>query len=254
MFFLYDDYRKIAFGWSAKCGCTHVKNLYNYLVSNNTELIDHKKFNFPCLPYGADNKYDYKYIFFMRNPYERIVSGFLDIRLNIKSFSDNNIPYTFKNFLYELRDNGLAKTKGWDYLRGNINHHHFTNQLSEGIKVKLIDKEYVITNDNFLKNKNIIVFDIKEINYEYIKTIFKKKIPESLKSFRGSHCRGELDKFTNNQVYYDIEINKKNLEEYKKIHYTNFFNKELKEIVDKFYKNDFIFLHKNGIETPLNIL
>ena len=31
MFFLVDNNRKVIFGWSAKCGCSHVKIIYWFL-------------------------------------------------------------------------------------------------------------------------------------------------------------------------------------------------------------------------------
>lgn len=50
MYFLLDFQRNIIFGWSAKCGCSHVKNLFHFLQNNRihnliTDLSLHEEYN-----------------------------------------------------------------------------------------------------------------------------------------------------------------------------------------------------------------
>ena len=39
MFFLVDTNKKIIFGWSAKCGCSHIKTIFWFLQSDNFIII-----------------------------------------------------------------------------------------------------------------------------------------------------------------------------------------------------------------------
>ena len=32
MYFIRDEIKKVVFGWSAKCGCSHIKMIYKYLT------------------------------------------------------------------------------------------------------------------------------------------------------------------------------------------------------------------------------
>lgn len=76
MYFLVDNNRKILFGWSAKCGCSHIKRMFYFLKNNkmnNKPIHTHNDYN--KLPDDIEN---YTTIIISRSPYERIVSGFLD--------------------------------------------------------------------------------------------------------------------------------------------------------------------------------
>ena len=79
MRFLIDTKKKIIFGWSAKCGCSHIKRIFLFLNSNSIINNDiHEKVNkfiFNKLPNNIEN---YTTIIISRNPYKRIISGFLD--------------------------------------------------------------------------------------------------------------------------------------------------------------------------------
>ena len=74
MKFLISEKNKVIFGWSTKCGCSHVKRLFNYL--ENDIVID-KVHGLKESNIGVDTK-KYITIIFVRNPYKRLVSGFLD--------------------------------------------------------------------------------------------------------------------------------------------------------------------------------
>jgi hypothetical protein len=74
MLFFIDYENKIIFGWSAKCGCSHVKNIFFFLTTNNIPEYIHNPEN-DSLPDDIEN---YTTIIIIRNPYKRLVSGFLD--------------------------------------------------------------------------------------------------------------------------------------------------------------------------------
>jgi hypothetical protein len=222
MFFLVDKKLKIIFGWSAKCGCSHIKKIFWYLQNNNEDNIIHRVRDRQSLP---ENINEYTIILIIRNPYERIISGFLDKYKENGSFRRlwKHKIITFSTFIDELIKN--------DYLM--IDKHHFTPQTTE-----LFDKELIY------KSKCIKVFDIKNIDYDYIENIYNKKIPESLLHFKGGHEKKNYNKILETSIY-DLPI--KLYTEYT-VPIQYFYNENIKNNVYNFYKNDFIFFKENGFD------
>lgn len=214
MFFSVNNKKKIVFGWSAKCGCTHVKRCFNYYTGIKTTGSIHIN-SYNPLP---NNHNEYTIILFIRNPYKRIVSGFLHKYLIGKWRLTT--PKTFENFVNELDKNGLLK----------IDKHHFTPQLSE---------RYV---DNMKLHK---IYDIENIDYNYLDILFDKKLPKELYSFKGYRNKYSQD---NNRYVYNLEFREfsSNIPTYK-----FFYNQDIKNKVYKFYKRDFEFLKKKGFDYML---
>ena len=75
MFFLKDDKNKVVFGWSAKCGCSHIKMIYKYLSKNNINFHTRHRRTMFRLGFIDDN---YTIILFIRNPFIRLVSAYLE--------------------------------------------------------------------------------------------------------------------------------------------------------------------------------
>jgi hypothetical protein len=50
MFFLVDNNNKVIFGWSAKCGCSHVKRLFWFLKNNAEDKQIHTSADMNKLP------------------------------------------------------------------------------------------------------------------------------------------------------------------------------------------------------------
>jgi hypothetical protein len=220
MFFLIDPKLKILIGWSAKCGCSHIKKIFWYLqndnMDNNIHIIDENN----TLP---DDITNYTSILIIRNPYERIVSGFLD---KYKLSGDyrylwKNTNITFSSFVDEI------VKKNWSV----IEPHHFTPQTTEKF-----DK------NKLLKSKKLILYDITNIDYEYIENLYNKKIPEKLINFRGGHQRKKYNEIFHKPVY-DL-----NMELYEKcdVPVNYFYNDIIKEEIKNFYINDFLFFEENG--------
>jgi hypothetical protein len=223
MLFLVNNEKQIIFGWSAKCGCTHIKNLFYFFETDKiiNELHSDKDYNFD-LP---ENIQDYIVILFIRNPYKRLVSGFLDkynptVDKYYKGWK-NQEPLTFRNFVNELYYNSFKL----------IDKHHFTPQLSESY-TPIINKA-----------KNIIIYDIEKINYEYLAVLFNKKIPDEVINFRGDHN----NKYTNiiDGPVYDLHI--KSICDKKPI-LSNFFDDDIKRKVDQIYKVDFDYFRSKKID------
>jgi hypothetical protein len=224
MYFLLDKKRKIAFGWSAKCGCTHIKKLYWYLTTNdeNHELhnFKYRKIEYANLP---SDYAEYTFIIIIRNPYERLVSGFLD--------KYNNSPNEIRS-CGELRHNYKSKTvtfEGFvDFLikkecKDNMHIHHFTPQTNECFD---LEKLY--------NSKKIFVFDLNSINYGLIETLFQKRIPKSIIDFRGRHENKKKQPL-------ETSVFKMDMPQY--INYSvptkYFYNESILDKVEKFYKKDF---------------
>lgn len=219
MLFLIDNRNKVIFGWSAKCGCTHVKKLFYYLTEQDhgNEIKLHRDYNVRLPDDG--NIADYVIFVFTRNPYQRLISGFLD-KYNPYGGSLNQKwgggKLTFSLFVEELL------TRKWD----KIDNHHFTPQTSEGFNL-----------NQMRKTKELIVYDIKNIDYGRISQIYKKDIPQSIIEFRGEHSRKPTGENIKTNVY-DMELK----DIYKnKVDYKYFYNNEIQEQVYQFYKNDFDF-------------
>jgi hypothetical protein len=215
MHFLVDSKMKVIIGWSAKCGCTHIKILFQYFTNTRAKryLHDPAYLN-TVLPTNLD---DYTILIILRNPYERLVSGFLD-KYQIKgSYFFGEL--TFRSFVHELTTTNFSR----------INGHHFTPQLSE----KWSDIK---------SHRNFIVNDLKNINYSLLENIYKKKIPKSILNHQGPHT-------THNKPIVDYPVYDIIQTEYfgKKPLLHNFFDYSIKDQVDNFYKDDFEFAAKYNI-------
>jgi hypothetical protein len=222
MHFLIDKKLKIIFGWSAKCGCSHIKKIFWYLQNNNEDNVIHMERDYKSLP-----KYIKKYtiILIIRNPYERIVSGFLDKYRENGEFRKlwKNDIITFSTFIDELLKNDFKI----------IDKHHFTPQTTESF-----DKDLI------LKSKCLKLFDIKNIDYDYIEKLYNKKIPKILLDFKGGHEKISYNKLFESSVY-DLDM---------KIYFSYdvpvdyFYNQDIKNKVYHFYKNDFIFFKEYNFD------
>lgn len=221
MYFLINNEKKIVFGWSAKCGCSHVKKIWWYLNDINKKDVHICTYN--KLPININN---YTTIIFSRNPYKRIVSGFLD-KYNDKGTARNKWKHptiTFSSFVNEVIN------ENWEI----IDKHHFTPQTSEAFK------------ESIFLSKKLTFYDISSINYEYIEELFNKKIPEEIIKWKGTHTREQaVDKKHNNTYVYNI-----NMSEYftSNVDTKYFYNEEIKNKIFNFYKNDFEFFNNNGID------
>lgn len=221
MYFLIDNEKKILFGWSAKCGCSHIKTIFKFLQNNNLDNKIHTIDEINGLP---NNVKEYITIIISRNPYKRLISGFLDKYNNNSEFRHlwKHNKITFSMFIDELIN------KNWEM----IDKHHFIPQTEEEFNMKI------------MTSKVIKFYDIENIDYKYIEQIYGKKIPEALYDKKYKNERPKNNIIYNNYVY-DIDLNE----------YFNFdvdikffYNEDLKNKVYNFYKNDFDFFMSNGID------
>ena len=165
MFFIHDKKKKIIYGWSAKSGCSHLKKLLKFLIFNKVNVVQvHSNAEYGAFPVEYNEAY--RIILIVRNPYERLISGFLDKYTKPGPYLNRwKGPLTFRLFVQELFHHAFR----------TIDKHHFTPQLSEEWR------------DEIRTCKNVQVYDLKNIDYAYLETLYAKKIPNDILAFRGGH-------------------------------------------------------------------
>jgi hypothetical protein len=224
MYFLLDSDKQIIFCWSAKCGCSHIKNVFWFLKTDNLDHPIHTQNDHNNLPSDIEK---YTTIIFTRNPYKRIISGFLD-----KYSKDGVYRHLWKESVLSFSQ-FVDKLTQCDW--NTIDFHHFTPQTTEAFDKKI------------LLSKNIKFYDITNIDYKYIEQIYNKKIPLCVINKKYGHER-ILHIKTN--YCYDKYIYDLNIDDYidYDIDIKFFYNKKIREKVFDFYINDFIFFKENGID------
>lgn len=223
MFFLVDNERKILFGWSAKCGCSHIKSIFWYFQTGLIKNKIHTHKDRMKLPDDIEN---FTTIIIVRNPFHRLVSGFL----NKYSLSGEyrckwkTRTITFADFVEDL-----VREK-WD----TVDRHHFDKQTTENFDCKKI-----------LQSKIIKCYDLPSIDYGFIESLFRCKIPEEVLNRKFGHERANNTKPNwPNEYVYDVEMN-----EYfhYNVDYKYFYSPAIKEKLIEFYKDDFDFFNQFGI-------
>tara|TARA_Y100000590_G_scaffold306998_1_gene346490 strand:+ start:92 stop:790 length:699 start_codon:yes stop_codon:yes gene_type:complete len=227
MYFIKDNKNKIVFGWSAKCGCSHVKMIFQYLIKNTINFKIRHKNTYNKLGSIDDS---YTIILFIRNPFIRLVSGFNEKYKKggqLRHLWRTNKVLNFKNFV----DKVVNKSEF-------IDKHHFTPQLSEA------------WSDKIYSHKNLIIYDIKNIDYKFLENLYKKKIPKIILDYRGEYRTSVMKnkeiilKVKDNIKVYNLASNKiKNGARYE---YKLYYTEDIKNKVLSFYKKDFEFFKKHG--------
>lgn len=222
MLFLVDNTRKIIFGWSAKCGCGHIKKIFWFM---QTKKIDNPIHTWRDSSYLPHNITEYKLIIIGRNPYKRIVSGFLNKYNKNGEFRHlwKHDTITFSKFVDTLLNNQ----------DGMIDYHHFTPQTTENFNINMI-----------IHAKSIVVYDIENINYEYIESLYNTKIPDELMNFKGKNER----KHKHNNILFEENVSDLDMDLYYQynIPIQNFYTEDIKKKVYSYYKQDFGFFKSRG--------
>jgi hypothetical protein len=221
--------KKLIIFWSPKCGCTSLKtiisvylniydsNKYKHIHKNEElkKLIDVKK-------YKSEIYKDYDIVMLIRNPYTRLVSGFINKYISGKYKKPDNFD-SFLDFC-----NILSK---YPY---KIDKHHFEKQTTNKgwefyLELGKPKIKYVLDTSKVNDLKKILDLDIDDIKIN--KT---NKIVEEDNINLWSKSYNSLKKITN-------------------YNYSNFYNDYLKKLVYNIYKDDFIFFKENlGIDYDIN--
>jgi hypothetical protein len=215
MYYLVDNLHKVILCWSPKCGCSHIKYLYTFIQTNkkNNEI---QNTSFCKLPVDIEN---YTTIVIIRNPYKRIVSGFLEKYMLGGEFRHlyETLPITFNDFVNNLI------ICNWKY----IDEHHFLPQTSGDFS------------EQILQSKTIKFFDIENIDYSFIENTFDIKIPDDVIKHKIGHERINYIKKHEKKENYVYNLNIDEYIDYN-IDIKYFYNEEIKNKIFNFYKDDFI--------------
>lgn len=215
MYFLISTKYQFVFATTPKAGCQHINFLFNYIHGQ----LSQKPFLFGHYLHIPKRYQHYQVVVFVRNPYERIISGFREKygKKNYPFKGQNNQLLTFHQFVNELYDNHYRV----------VDKHHFQPQT-----------DYAHT-----LPPNIKVFDIKVIDYQYIETLCGKTIPSTIRSKKGGH----IDKTT---CMLEETVIHKPLGEYLNLKVSThlYYDKDLQDKIRQFYAKDFAFAKKHGLD------
>jgi len=235
MHYIVFDNPKVIFGWTQKCGCSHIKNIAYFLKTDkilNEHRILHESFTVDAaLPAHLDA---YKIFLIIRNPYKRCVSGFIE-KICARQYAEKDeiwprnskLPLTFYNFIYAMVNKTVI----------NFNR-FFTSHFNPQSK-----------NTAVLENhKNTTVYDLEHIDYQHIGSFFNKNIPPAVINYRGGHEDKNtvvVDKYVGNLLYSEYATVKPLTR--------NFFCPKTKKLFDNYYKADFHFLRARGFNYELDL-
>jgi len=230
--------------WHAKCACTTINDIF-CLVNNIT--FDKKQNNHYSLSW-VYNKYRYNVylqnfdmISFVRNPYERILSSYIDKHV----FKTEDTYLTFEGYTQFVKNNENTLYNLCNYLlSGEFITQHYTSftKYNDGIPYYKSLKKTVVKIEDGLNN--------------YLYYFLKKYHPEL-----EIHKSGILNYYTNNNVYKKEQTKLTNTETEvirqlkhftpeKWLDYLSKYNlsykdiiendEELKNLIYKIYENDFL--------------
>jgi len=221
--------KKLIIFWSPKCGCTTLKTIISiYLniydsnkyekIHKNKELrefINVKKFE-------SEIYKDYDIVMLVRNPYTRLVSGFINKYIDFEKYKNPDNCDSFLDFC-----NILSKYPN------EIDKHHFEKQTTnKGWEFYL----------ELGKPKIKYVLDTSQVND--LKKILNLKINDIK-----LNKTDKIEKYDNKNLWsksYD------SLKKIKNYNYFNFYNDDLKKLVYNIYEDDFIFF-KDSLKIDYNI-
>jgi len=216
----------IVFWYSQKGACTYVKGLYlRYLGLNILwpHLLPQEGLERTDMPFNGEVESPI-HVLFIRNPYKRIVSGFLDKLTWKPDFPDNkplpNLNYgvdsewSFEDFVTNLSEHPV------------FNDNHFTPQLSKAYDPAIqFDK----------------IFDIENIDREYLNNLFQTTAEEPEHQGYFSMYKP----YNGEKPAYKLTINEINKLDYKP-EYHEFYSPEIKSKVAEIFADDFQYFKSVG--------
>lgn len=214
MFYLVDKSEKIIFGWSPKCGSTHIKKIYWYYQG-----LPDKELNTPDdiqeLPIDIEN---YITICIVRDPFARLISGFLD-KYNPEI---NDCQITFAEFINDLVSH--KKMDSYYFCMQGIEYFNYAD-IFDCKK----QNEWRIKN-----SKELYIYKSNKINYAKIEELYQQNIPIDLLNWRIKNK--PIRKLRLYKDVYNMDISKY----YKySVDIENFYDMDIKEKIIDFYKSDF---------------
>ena len=235
MHYLIDEKNKIAFGHSAKSGSSHIRSIFTWYTGmkfeSSTEL---NLFSYKGADDFEQDINEYTIIYFIRDPYKRAVSSFIDKHNGEHIF--NKVGVTI------LQDGTILPINGINFCRidNNTNfllHYSpsFVNHLCICTRLPSDHLEHHIalqTKEKFIEgvtpNK---VFDIESINYDYLNDLYGKILPDEYKVKENNLI---YQTCSENNAYTPFSDLSKPYPNYK-----SFYTHATKEFVEHIYEKDF---------------
>jgi hypothetical protein len=231
MFFLVSHKYKFLMGWSAKCGCSSVKHWYldihgvdkSQLGMPVYKAIGDANTQYTRLDWSNPALYrDYRKYVVVRNPYSRVVSGFVNKYIIEKSLPNYGWA-TFSQFLQMLAADTEFKM---------VDIHHFTPQFSEAYS------------------------SFEQAGFQFHLVIKLEKLAEGLKLVSTHHGLNEMPIREENRTTYgesckfytnaaDLSIESFDLEKIPPFQY--FYDTLTIERVRCIYAKDFEYLERMGV-------
>ena len=229
------DEKKLIIFWSPKCGCSTMKHiLATYLKLDSYKISTNTHWNAMDIHKNKDllsksNKRDikkidiyktYDIVMLVRNPYERLVSGFLNKYVPEHGEKILNCD-SFHDFCHLISKDRKILSK--DIL------HHIDNQTS-GLGWEFYNElqkpsvKYALDTSNVNDIAKILGMNIQDKHFNYN----KKKYVKDIKT---------------NQNLGSLKYDK--LKNISSINYSNFYNHDIEKLVYNIYKDDFIFFNNN---------
>lgn len=230
MFFIVNHKHKVLIGWSPKCGCTTIKEYYLEAIGikrKNKVEVHHdpdvqQHVHHSVLKKQDLNKLDkYRKVLLIRNPYKRVISGYLqrivmnktlyDTRFREKDYANDGKINTFNKFIDTMLNN-----------RKHVeDNHHFDQQCTH--------------NYNVFQNRKWkwdFVMDLDNLDSDIVK--LNKMLNTSVKL-------NEMNKVKHTEIHvekaYDLTI-KQLLALDGMPSYESFFNEQIINKIGKIYKLD----------------
>lgn len=227
MHLLVDNDRQMNIWWSAKCGCSFVKNLY-YTIVLKKEISDiHSRETYAAI-YDHRNK-NFLNLYVCRNPYARIVSSFaqkLELYPEYTSFEGFvDLLYDHyvnrKNVIKDVHHTTPQFSELFPFWDNNFYFHDIV-KLEELDRVDLLDRWFDIQTEKKPKN-----------DFGYNMNVQKNK-----------HTVANAFKLSRQEI---IQLKKDGTVPY----YTSFYNDKIKQKIDRIYRIDFKMFEKYGIHYKL---
>ena len=156
---LIDHANMVNLFWSEKCGCTYIKSLYNYYIRGVENRHPHTvEFGYE-LPFKDP---DYKNILVVRNPYDRLVSGYFDKYVD-GHFTCDLGKCTFEEFIDHFNNFKYEK----------IDYDHFSLQFSRAYDDVVFNKVYDIESfhDQEVVKEFVNEFTLKKHDFDLSQVI-----------------------------------------------------------------------------------
>ena len=270
--------KKIIIFWNPKSGVTSIIEMIMHL----TDGLDHSNPNYDqkthqdywnnFRPSGEiiknlEELHDYKKVIFVRNPFHRIVSCFLDKYVDSMSVSTKDIPEcnTFYEFVKILNSTGLVKEK----MHGKVDYTHFcklTQWRGWDFYCKLGKPKFdmIVSTPVTALPEGKIVHDHKQIKLIYELVNCKDDYDGIKHLYEKNYYSYDVWKVFKPKIRFETKnFAKTPIEELKKYHgyigkdrtipYENFYTSHCSSIIYNLYKEEFDFYENQlGIKFTLN--